>query len=250
MTAVELDRSGLLYAEQGAVISPFAIFSPVDAVGTVRPVTIRAGAVIGAFAVVHGGTTLGEQAQIEDHAVIGKPEIGYAVGRTYYGSGAATVIGAGVVVRSGGIVYADVHIGADTVIGHHTLLRTSVQVGTGTQLGHNMTVERAAHIGSDVRCSPGSHITSSAHIADRVFLGAGVRTVNDKTLTWRDPHRPPELMPPRFNTGAKVGSGSTVLAGVTIGEHALVGAGSVVTRDIPPGALAYGCPARLHGEAP
>lgn len=99
-----------------------------------------------------------------------------------------------------------------------------------------------------VRCSPGSHITSSTHIADRVFLGAGVRTRNDKTITWRDPHRKPVLVPPRFDTAAKVGSASTVLAGVSIGEHALVGAGSLVTRDIPPGALAYGHPARVHGE--
>ena len=66
------------------------------------------------------------------------------------------------------------------VIGHHTLLRSFVTVGTETQLGHNLTVERATQIGSLVRCSPGSHITSSCILEDRVFLGAGVRTVNDR----------------------------------------------------------------------
>ncbi|MGH3695198.1 MAG: hypothetical protein ACRDRX_14630 [Pseudonocardiaceae bacterium] len=80
-------------------------------------------------------------------------------------------------------------------------------------------------------------------------VGAGIRTINDKTLTWRDPNRAPTLAPPRFDTGAKVGSGSTVLAGVRIGEHALIGAGSLVTHDIPAGALAYGHPARVHGRA-
>jgi acetyltransferase-like isoleucine patch superfamily enzyme len=83
-----------------------------------------------------------------------------------------------------------------------------------------------------------------------VFLGAGIGTINDKTLTWRDPHRTPTLEPPQFDTGAKVGSGCTVLAGVTVGEHALVGAGSLVTHDVPAGALAYGSPARVHGQAP
>lgn len=249
MTVAELDRAGLLRADSGTQISRFAMFVPADELGTPRPVTIRSGAVIGPFAVVHGGTTIGEQARIEEHTVVGKPELGYAVGRIYPGAGGGTVIGADAVLRSGVVVYVDVAIGVNVLIGHHTLLRTGVQVGTETQLGHHLTVERATRIGRDVRCSPGSHITSSTVLADRVFLGAGVRTVNDKTLTWRHPHRKPSLAAPRFDTGAKIGSGTTVLAGVTVGEHALVGAGSLVTRDIPPGALAYGHPARVHGEA-
>jgi acetyltransferase-like isoleucine patch superfamily enzyme len=82
-----------------------------------------------------------------------------------------------------------------------------------------------------------------------VFLGAGVRTVNDRELIWRDPDREPELVPPSFERGARVGSGSVVLAGVTVGEEALVGAGSVVTRDIPAGSVAYGVPARVRHRA-
>lgn len=249
LTGVELDRAGLLHAEQKVDISRFAIFVPADELGALHPITIRAGAVISAFAVVHGGTTVGEQARIEEHTVVGKPEFGYAVGWCYPGTGGATVIGAGTVVRCGAIVYADVHLGVNTLVGHHTLLRSSVQVGAETQLGHHLTVERATRIGRDVRCSPGSHITSSTQIADRVFLGSGIRTINDKTLAWRDPNRTPTLAAPRFATGARVGSGTTVLAGVTIGESALVGAGSLVTCDIPAGALAYGHPARVHGEA-
>lgn len=250
MTVAELDKAGLLCAEQGVQISRFAVFVPADAMGSLRAITVLAGAVIGPFAVIHGGVSLAEQVRVEEHAVVGKPELGYAVGRIYPGAGADTMIAAGAVVRSGAVVYADVHIGVNTLIGHHTLLRTGVQVGTETLLGHHLAIERATRIGRDVRCSPGSHITSSTQIADQVFLGAGIRTINDKTLTWRDPHRKPVLEPPRFETGAKVGSGSTVLAGVTVGEHALVGAGSLVTRDIPAGALAYGSPARVHGQAP
>jgi acetyltransferase-like isoleucine patch superfamily enzyme len=249
MTAAELDKAGLLRAEQGVQISRFAVFVPTDAMGALRTITVLAGAVIGPFAVIHGGVNLAEQARVEEHAVIGKPEVGYAVGRIYPGAGADTTIAAGAVIRSGAVVYADVHIGVNTLIGHHTVLRTGVQVGTETLLGHHLTVERATHIGRDVRCSPGSHITSATDIADRVFLGAGVRTINDKTLTWRDPQREPLLEPPRFDTGAKIGSGCTVLAGVTVGELALVGAGSLVTRNVPAGALAYGSPARVHGQA-
>lgn len=249
LTAAELDRAGLLHADQNVTISRFAVFMPADELGTLRPVVIRSGAVIGPFALIHGGTTIGERARIEEHAVLGRPELGYALGRTHAGVGGGSAIGAGVMIRSGVVVYADVQIGVDTLIGHHTLLRTAARVGADTQLGHHLTVERAASIGRNVRCSPGSHITSSTVLADRVFLGAGVRTINDKTLTWRDPNRQPRLAPPMFDSGAKIGSGSIVLAGVTVGEHALVGAGSLVTHDIPPGALAYGHPARVHGVA-
>jgi acetyltransferase-like isoleucine patch superfamily enzyme len=250
LTATELDRAGLLHTENNVQISRFAIFVPADALGILRSVTIRTGAMIGAFAVVHGGTTLGERARIEDHAVVGKPEFGYALGQTYPGAGDATVISSGAVLRCSAIVYAGARVGTNTVVGHHTLLRTDVYVGAETQLGHHLTVERATRIGHDVRCSPGSHITSSTQIADRVFPGAGLRTINDKTLTWRDPKRTPILTPPRFDTGAKVGSGSTLLAGVTIGAYALIGAASLVTYDIPAGALAYGHPARVHGQIP
>lgn len=249
MTASELEHAGLLHADINVVISRYAIFVPVDELGTPRPVVIRSGAVIEPFAVVHGGTTIGEQARVEEHTVVGKPELGYAVGKIRPGVGGGTVISAGATVRSGAVVYAEVGIGVNTLIGHHALLRTAVQVGADTQLGHHLTVERETRIGRDVRCSPGSHITSSTMLGDRVFLGAGVRTINDKTLTWRDPHREPTLAAPRVDTGAKVGSGCVLLAGVTIGECALVGAGSLVTRDIPPGALAYGHPARVQGEA-
>lgn len=106
MTVAELDRAGLLYAEEGARISRFAIFVAIDETGEVRPVIVGHGAMIGPFAVVHGGTTLLEHARVEDRVVVGQPELGYAVGGTYSGIGGETVIGAGAVLRAGAIVYA------------------------------------------------------------------------------------------------------------------------------------------------
>ncbi len=246
--AGELIRAGLLVIGERAAVSPRAVFMPADAQGTVRPVEIGSACQVGACAVIYGGTVLHESARVEEHVVVGKPERGYAVQRIYLGVGAKTVIGRGAVARSGAVVYAGVEIGEDVMIGHHTLIRSFVTVGAGSQLGHHLTVERASRIGARVRCSPGSHITSSCLLADRVFLGAGVRTVNDRELTWGDPGRMPELAPPRFEHGARVGSGSVILAGVTIGAEALVGAGAVVTRDIPVGAVAYGVPARVYRQ--
>ena len=247
--ATILAESGLLLAASGTRVSPYAVFVPMDERGLVRSIEVGPRCSVGAYAVIFGGTVLLENARVEEHALIGAPERGYAVGQTYPGAGGSTVIGAEAVVRSGAVIYAGVEVGDGTVVGHHTLLRSFVTVGPSSQLGHHLTVERASRIGSRVRCSPGSHITSSCVLYDRVFLGAGVRTVNDRELIWRDLDRKPELVPPRFERGARVGSGSVILAGVTVGEDALVGAGSVVTRDIPAGALAYGVPARVHDRS-
>lgn len=249
ITALDLARAGLLHVGEGCVISPHAIFVPADMLGTVRPIQLGDRCVIGACAVLHGGVRLGIEVRIEDHTIVGKPEHGYAVRRVYPGSGEITRIAEGVVLRAGAIVYAGVTIGEDTTIGHHTVLRSLVTIGASSQLAHNLTVERGSRIGGAVRCSPGSHFTAETHIADRVFLGAGVRTINDKELIWRNPERHPPLLPPRFETGARIGSGAVVFAGVTIGSGALVGAGSVVTRDVPAGAVAYGVPARVRKEA-
>jgi acetyltransferase-like isoleucine patch superfamily enzyme len=249
--AAELARAGLLLLGEQVTMDATAVFVPADAEGAVRRIEIGARARVGAYSLIYGGACIGENARVEEHTIVGKPETGYAVGHVYPGAGARTQIGPGVAVRAGAVIYAGVQAGAGTVIGHHTLLRSFVTVGEDTQLGHNLTIERAARIGHCVRCSPGSHITSSCVLADRVFLGAGVRTVNDRELVWREAGREPELVPPRFERGAKVGSGSVVLAGVVIGENALVGAGSVVTRDVPAGATAYGVPARVrdrHGD--
>jgi acetyltransferase-like isoleucine patch superfamily enzyme len=180
--------------------------------------------------------------------VLGKPEHGYAVGREYPGTGAETEIGSEVVLRSGSIVYAGCMLGEQTTIGHHTTLRSHVSVGARSQLAHRMSVERSCRIGHSVRCSPGSHITSEVVMEDGVFIGAGVVTVNDKGMIWRDPQRLPVLLAPYFAQGAKIGSGSSIAAGVRVGREALVGMGSVVTRDVPDYAIAYGVPAQVRGQ--
>jgi acetyltransferase-like isoleucine patch superfamily enzyme len=247
-TVAELVRAGLLLLDERADVDATALFKPADELGTVRPIEIAADCRIGAFAVVYGGVALGEAVQVEERSVVGKPETGYAVGHMYPGAGDDTVIGAGTVLRSGAILYAGVQVGEASVVGHHTLLRSFVTVGANTQLGHQLTIERCTRIGERVRCSPGSHITSSCVLADGVFLGAGVRTINDRELIWRDPERTPDLVPPQFERNARIGSGSTIMAGVVVGENALVGAGSVVIRDVPAGAIVYGVPARVRNR--
>jgi UDP-2-acetamido-3-amino-2,3-dideoxy-glucuronate N-acetyltransferase len=122
-------------------------------------------------------------------------------------------------------------------------------IGDDTRLGSFVEVQKNATIGA--RCKVQSHtfVCEGVTIEDEVFVGHGVMFIND-----RDPRATAAgelqteadwvLEPTRVCQGASIGSGAVILGGVTVGAGALVGAGAVVTRDVPPGAVVAGNPAR------
>ena len=244
LTVHEAITAGALILDPTAQVSRSAIIRPADELGVTRAIVLGAGVTIGAFTVLHGGVTVGNHTRVEDRCILGQPEHGYALRHIASGAGDATTLGAEVVVRAGAILYAGVHLQDRSSVGHCTVLRTGVQVGTDSQLGHLMTVERGVRVGARVRCSPGSHLTAHVEIGDDAFIGAGVRTINDNGLDWEPGGGSEPLTPPRFRDGARVGSGAVILGGVHIGDHALVGAGAVVTRDVPAATTVVGNPAK------
>jgi acetyltransferase-like isoleucine patch superfamily enzyme len=244
LTMAQIISCGLLIAGSQCVVSNFAVFRPVDQLGVTRPVVLGDAATIGAFAVIHGGSEICDGVVVEDHTVVGQPEFGYAVREQHLGAGARTILGRQSVIRAGAIVYAGVQIGERSSVGHQSVVRSHVIVGDDSQLGHTLTIERRSQIGARARCSPGSHITAETVLGDDVFLGAGVRTINDNRLDWQVGGSTAPLTAPRFEDGCRVGSGAVILGGIQIGARALVGAGSVVTRDVTPDTVVYGNPAR------
>jgi len=243
----DLQKRGLLQIGTGCRISPYAIFESTDTRGTDSPIVIGDKCRVEAGAILYGGTKLDSEVVVEEYVIVGKSEYGYAVGKVYDGSGAETMIGRGVVLRSRCTIYGGTMVGINSTIGHGTLLRSYVQVGENSQIGQGLSVERDVKIGNFVRCSPLSHITSSVVLEDRVFLGAGIKTINDKLMIWKQDGIEPELTPPYFEYGARIGSGSTIGPGVRIGREALIGSGSNVTHDIPAFSIAYGNPAKIVG---
>src|SRR5208337_3538171 len=185
----------LLQIGTGCKISPYAIFEPADVRGTELPIVIGDRCRVEAGAILYGGTKLDGETVVEEYVVVGKPEYGYAVGKLYDGSGVQTSIGHGVILRSRCTIYGGSRVGNNSTIGHGTLLRSHVQVGENSQIGQGLSVERDVRIGNYVRCSPLSHITSSVVLEDRVFLGAGVKTINDKSLIWKQDGVEPDLTP-------------------------------------------------------
>lgn len=134
-----------------------------------------------------------------------------------------------------------VQIGGSTRVGSMTLIHSGAAIGSHCTIGSHCNICHCT-IGDRVSIQTACHITRGVVIEDDVFIGPRVVTLNDK-LTGGS------MAFPRICRGAKVGGGSVILPGVTIGANAVVGAGSVVTHDVPEGATVLGNPARIRSES-
>lgn len=145
-------------------------------------------------------------------------------------------------------------IGEGTRIWAYTHVLPDVPIGTDCNIGDHCFIESGATIGNQVTIKNGNMVWEGVHLEDGVFVGPLVVFTND--LHPRSPRLPQVqnryadrgwLKPTIIKRGASLGAGSVILAGVTIGEFCMVGAGSIVIRSLPPHALAVGSPARLRG---
>lgn len=149
-------------------------------------------------------------------------------------------VGAGSVIRAGAIICSGVQIGCNSVIGHHVVVRRQVCIGSNSVISHMVCLERNTVVGNRVRISALTHITGDCVIEDDVQIGARVVTVNDKSMDWQNE---PELKPPIFRKGCKIGSGSSIQGGIEIGTGSIIGTHSLVTKNVPEKCVAYGTPA-------
>lgn len=150
-------------------------------------------------------------------------------------------------------------ISKDVVLGSHVQIPQpdlvnlyGCRIGDETKIGAFVEIQRGATVGARCKVSSHTFVCEGVHIADEVFVGHGVMFINDR--------HPQATVDGRLQTaedwaciethvkqGASIGSGAVILCGVTIGARALIGAGAVVTKDVPPGAVVAGVPARLLG---
>jgi acetyltransferase-like isoleucine patch superfamily enzyme len=155
------------------------------------------------------------------------------------------------------MVAADVKLGKDVVIYHpHLVNLYGCEIGDGCKIGAFVEIRRQVKIGRHVKIQAFAFIPEGITIEDGVFIGPHVCFTNDKHPRAVNPDgsimRPDdwEIIPSLVKHGASIGANATILCGLTIGEQAMVAAGAVVTRDVPPYALVAGIPARLIGRVP
>jgi acetyltransferase-like isoleucine patch superfamily enzyme len=146
------------------------------------------------------------------------------------------------------VIAPDVKLGRDVVIYNFVNLY-GCEIGDGTRIGSFVEIQKGAFVGRNCKVSSHTFICEGVTIADEVFIGHGVTFINDKypRATVADGSLQSEtdwqVVKTTVERGASLGSGATILGGVTIGEYAIVGAGAVVTRDVPAGTSVAGNPA-------
>ena len=181
--------------------------------------------------------TLGEGSVVEDFCIVGTPPRGKKDGEL------ATTIGDGAVIRSHTVIYAGNVIGANFQTGNKVNIRESNRIGSHVSIGTLSVIEHHVEIADNVRIHTQVFIPEYSVLEEGCWIGPNVVFTNAKYPL--SPGVKDSLAGPTIRQGAKIGANVTLLPGVVIGEYALVGAGSVVVRDVPPGAVVAGNPARV-----
>ena len=187
-----------------------------------------------------GRNTIGEGARLLEPVTLGFPSRDYLGAADFPG----VTLGRNATLRPGTVIYCEVEIGDDFQTGHSVLIREQTRIGDRDAIGTSAICEGRSVIGSDVSIQSMAFIPTNTVIGNRVFLGPHVVLTNDRY----PPTGVGGLTGPVIEDGAAIGANATVLPGVRIGADAMVAAGAIVTRDVPPGMLAIGSPARIRAK--
>ena len=136
-------------------------------------------------------------------------------------------------------------IGKTTQVWQYTIILKGARIGENCNINAHCFIENDVIIGNNVTLKCGVYIWDGVVIEDNVFIGPNATFTNDKYP--RSKHYPDQYAKTFLKKGASIGANATILCGLTIGENAMIGAGSLVTQDVPPNTLWYGNPARNHG---
>lgn len=150
-------------------------------------------------------------------------------------------------VHSSSYIEEDVQIGEDTTIWHFCHIMRGARIGKSCKIGQNVFIDRDVQIGNNAKIQNNVSVYRGVTLEDNVFCGPSMvftNVINPRSLYPRDIG---EYLKTLVKKGATIGANATILCGVTIGESAFIGAGSVVAKDVPSYALVYGNPANIKG---
>jgi acetyltransferase-like isoleucine patch superfamily enzyme len=195
-------------------------------------------------AIVYEGTVLGEGVRILENAVVGKqPSLG-SKSTARRDPLPPARIGDGTVVSTGATVFAGSTVGANCIVGDQSCIRERVELADDCILGRGSLIENDTTVGAGTRIQAEAYITAYSTLEEDVFIAPCVVTTNDNFMG-RTEKRKTLMKGPTIRRSARVGGGAILCPGVEIGEEAFVGAGAVVTKDVPARKLVVGSPARV-----
>jgi acetyltransferase-like isoleucine patch superfamily enzyme len=198
-------------------------------------------------ATVYPGTVLGEGVKVLENAVVGKQPTLSPRSTAKRDPLPPTELGEGTVVSAGAIVFAGSLVGARVIVGDQSCIRERVTLGDDVVIGRGALVENDTTIGPLTRIQAEAYITAYSTVEDNVFIAPCVVTTNDNFMG-RTEKRLELMRGPTIRRGARIGGGAVLCPGIEIGEDAFVGAGAVVTKDVPARTLVVGNPARVLRE--
>jgi acetyltransferase-like isoleucine patch superfamily enzyme len=199
---------------------------------------------IGNNVTIYPGTQLGDGVSVGDNCVLGKqPRPAKTSTVTIDDDLPPLTVGSGTIIGTGAVLYAGTAVGENCMIADLASIREKCVVADHVIVGRGVAVENQVTIGSYTKIQTGAYITAYTTIADQVFIAPMVTTTNDNFMG-RTKERFKHVKGPSFKKGARVGGGSIVLPGITIAEEAFVAAGALVTKDVAPGMVYKGFPAK------
>jgi len=200
-------------------------------------------------ATVYPGTVLGDGVKVLEYAVVGKQPSLSPRSTAKRDPLPPTEIGDGTIVSTGAIVFAGSRIGARVILGDQSCVRERVTIGDDVVLGRGSLIENDTTVGAMTKIQADAYITAYSTLEESVFIAPCVVTTNDNFMG-RTEQRLELMKGPTIRRGARVGGGAILCPGVEVGEEAFVGAGAVVTKDVPPRVVVIGSPARVLREVP
>ena len=222
---------------------------------------IGEGTVIDEFCVIRKNVVLGMNVHIYPHVVISEGCVigdnttlypGTFVGKIPDGAGALArnplfskhiSIGSNCAIGPNAVIYYDVRIGNNTLVGDGASIREQCSIGSRDIISRYVTVNYNTLIGDGTKIMDGTHITGNARIGNNVFIGMLVSTANDNNLVERTYFE--HDVGPTIEDNVTIGEGALILPGLSLAHGCLIGAGSVVTKDVPKNAVVMGVPARI-----
>ncbi|MCD6573284.1 MAG: HIT domain-containing protein [Thermoplasmata archaeon] len=185
---------------------------------------------------IYSNSVIGDNCIIGDNVIIGHPTTSQLRNKNSKGA----IIGEGSIIRSGTVIYSNVKIGKNLDCGHNVLIRENTKIGNDVYILPGTQIHSSVIIGNNVRVY--------GFISNRSVIEDNASVLGFLLHAYREGKRGLIEKAPIVRNGAVVGMGAMVIGGVEIGKNSIVGAGAVVTKDVPPNKIVVGVPARVLRE--